>query len=235
MRLLLVEDNVQLASRIVNHVPDGYGVRVVHSGTEALAAVRRYGYGLVVLDLGLPDMTGLEVCRTIRKEGHGMPILILTAVDSVASRVELLGSGADDYLTKPFDSRELTARIEALARRPPLAPLEEDITVGDLTLNCAARSATRSGVRIPLRRKEYAILEYLLRHPGRVVTRQMILNHVWDTGGRSGANTVDVHIKNLRDLIDRPFAEPLIKTAYGIGYQVEVPEEVTTERGAHHD
>jgi len=149
------------------------------------------------------------------------PILILTRLTSMSLRVKLLDMGADDYLTKPFDGEELRARVTALARRQHLTYISPVLTFCDLVIDIQQRKVYRSGIHVPLRRKEFDILAYLVNNRGRVLTREMILTHAWGAGKTCWSSTVDVHIKHLRDKIDRPFSFPLIKTAYGIGYQID--------------
>lgn len=230
MKVLVVEDNTVLSDRIKRQLSKQYLVDIVHTGAEALEKVKDIEYAVIVLDLGLPDMTGLMICRHLRRMDIESPILILTAVDNISSRVQLLDSGADDYLTKPFDSNELRARVAALARRQPLHRQKPIIRFRDLIMDTEQRKVSRAGVIISLRRKEFDILEYLVTNSGRVLTRQMIMNHAWDSTQTSWLTTVDVHIKHLRDKIDRPFPSTLIKTAYGIGYKVDNPEQLIKER-----
>jgi two-component system OmpR family response regulator len=165
-------------------------------------------------------MDGFDVCRRLRKGGVATPILILTVQKDPETSVKLLDCGADDYITKPFNSAALKARIAAVLRRGQTMSPEKIITVRDLEVNITRREVQRAGVIIPLRRKEFDILEYLVVNHGHVLTRTMILDHVWEAGTEGWNNTVDVHIKYLRDKIDRPFEKPLIKTAYGVGYMV---------------
>ncbi len=163
-------------------------------------------------------MNGLEVCKAIRSAGITAPVLILSVQKDPLTSVKLLNCGADDYLTKPFNSDVLKARITALLRRGQEIHEEKVIRVEDLMINISRRQVWRSGVLIDLRRKEFDILEYLAKNHDRILTRSMILDHVWESGTEGWNNTVDVHIKLLRDKIDRPFGRSLIKTAYGIGY-----------------
>ncbi len=225
MKLLLVEDNERLAERLKYQLTKLYLVDVTTTGEGALTKAAETRYGVIVLDLGLPDMPGLTVCKRLREELKlDTPILILTGVDEVTSRVQLLDAGADDYLTKPFDSDELRARIAALARRQPLHIAKPALVYQDLVIDTERRTVVRAGTPIDLRRKEFDILEYLVSNRGRVLTREMIIDHAWDSSKTSWNSTVDVHIKHLRDKIDRPFHSSLIKTAYGLGYRVDVPK-----------
>lgn len=221
MKLLVVEDNPRLAERIKRKLHDIYSIDAVETGRDALEKIREVDYGVVVLDLGLPDISGYEVCKRIRDIGLDTPILILTGVDDMNSRVQLLDCGADDYLTKPFDSNELRARIAALGRRRSRRPPRSILTYQDVIIDRDRRIVTRKGMTIALRRKEFDILEYLVDNNGRVLTREMIMNHVWDGDKVGWTSTVDVHIKHLRDKIDRPFEFPIIQTAYGLGYRVD--------------
>lgn len=221
MKLLIVEDNPRLAERLQQQLQKRYIVDVARSGHEALQILHTNPPDCILLDLGLPDIPGLEVCRRIREISSDIPILILTGVDEVLSRVKLLEAGADDYVTKPFESTELKARIEALTRRRHRGDADQYLRVGDLTLDLARRSATRDGTTVTLRRKEFDILEYLVRNAGRIMSRQMIINHAWPATSTSWTGSVDVHIKQIRDKIDKPFSYPLIKTSYGVGYMVD--------------
>lgn len=221
MKLLVVEDNARLADRIQRKLDKLYPLDFATSGHEALVQLSDIDYGVIILDLGLPDMNGLEVCQRIRKLNIDVPILILTGNNEISSKVELLNSGADDYMTKPFDSDELKARLRSLERRTnkPLKP--SVIEHGDLKIDPSKRSVYRSGIEILLRRKEFDILEYLVRNHGRVLTRKMILDHVWSADSTSWIGTIDVHIKHLRDKIDKPFESKMIKTSYGVGYKID--------------
>lgn len=224
MKLLVVEDNARLADRIQRKLNKLYLLDFASSGHEALVQLTDIEYGVIILDLGLPDMNGLEVCKRIRDLNIDIPILILTGNDDTTTKVELLSMGADDYMTKPFDSDELKARLQALYRRKSKKLLPPVINFSDLTIDPAKRSVVRAGNIIHLRRKEFDILEYLVNNRGRVLTRKMILDHVWTADSNSWLGTIDVHIKHLRDKIDRPFGSHLIKTCYGVGYKIELPE-----------
>jgi DNA-binding response OmpR family regulator len=225
MKILLVEDNAHLLERVKKQLDKLYVVDIARTGHEAVEKGTYAGYGVILLDLGLPDISGLTVCKRLRDKGVETPILILTGMDDMTTRVDLLNHGADDYVTKPFDNRELKARVAALSRRSPLRYKKSPvITYKDLVIDPNKREVYRQGVGIPLRRKEFDILEYLVNNNGRVLTREMIINHAWDSNKTSWNSTVDVHIKHLRDKIDRPFNSSLIKTAYGLGYRVDVAE-----------
>ena len=224
MKILVIEDNPRLSIKIKQQLQKWYIVEVASTGDEALERVASDSFDLALLDLGLPDISGLDVCKQIRRINSSLPILILTGVDTTSSRVELLDSGADDYMTKPFDVSELRARINALARRQLRNSSTPLLSVGDLTLNPSKRHVERSGSTISLRKKEFDILEYLMRNVGRVLSREMIVNHAWPVTSNTWSGSVDVHIKQLRDKVDRPFSYPLIKTSYGVGYMVDLPD-----------
>lgn len=221
MKLLLIEDSKSLTDGLKKQLGKSFVIDAVRTGEEGLQRALDSGQDIIVLDLSLPDKSGLEICKAIRQANIGTPILILTGTSDITSRVTLLNAGADDYLTKPFSVAELRARIGALLRRAPLTAPQEAYRVADLVVDPYRRKVQRAGVTINLRRKEFDILEYLIRNRGRPVTRAMILDHAWDGSKESWNNTVDVHIKHLRDKIDRPFKTPLIKTAYGIGYVLD--------------
>ena len=226
MKVLVIEDNPRLSDRIKNHLQKYYLVEIARSGDEAISIAATQSNDVILLDLGLPDMSGLEVCQKIRGLAITAPILVLTGVDETLSKVELLNAGADDYMTKPFDTDELKARINALERRRDRNAPEDDITLDDLIVRPSQRTVSRSGKSIRLRRKEFDILEYLLKNRGRVLTRQMIINHAWTSTSSTWTGSVDVHIKQLRDKVDKPFKTQLIKTTYGVGYSIESPKKV---------
>lgn len=179
-------------------------------------------YDALILDLGLPDIPGEKICMDLRERNVHTPILVLTGEDGLDSKVRLLDCGADDYLTKPFEAAELLARIKALVRRHTPNSSTSRLKIGDLIIDPKRRRVERAGIHIPLRRKEFDILEYLARNSGTIVTPAMILEHVWNDYGKDAwSNTVRVHIKHLRDKVDRPFDTQLIKTARGVGYVLE--------------
>lgn len=221
MKILIVEDNVLLAKRVKSLLSKNYLVDLVHNGRDGLCFAQAIQYDVIILDLGLPDLHGIKVCEELRDQRVKSAILILSGINDTLSRVQLLNSGADDYLTKPFNGAELQARIKALLRRQPNMLIKNTMVIGDLEIDINKREVRKGSVLIYLRRKEFDILRYLVKNQGRPVSREMILEHVWESGTDSWNNTVDVHIKHLRDKIDRPFKSSLIKTAYGIGYMVE--------------
>ena len=221
MKLLIIEDNRRLAQQIKRNFSRQHVVDIAHTGLEGEQKALEGEYGVIILDLGLPDKNGLLVCRDLRQLNVTTPVLVLTANDRLELRVSLLESGADDFLSKPFKVEELRARVLALARRNNKPYVDNLLTIQDLTINFSRREVLRSGTAIRLRRKEFDILEYLVTNRGRALTREMILRHAWESDKDNWNNTVDVHIKHLRDKIDKPFESSIIKTAYGIGYMVE--------------
>ncbi|OAN40545.1 DNA-binding response regulator [Chloroflexus islandicus] len=226
MRVLLVEDERTIVAYVKRGLEEqGYAVDVAYDGREALEWLDAAPFDLVVLDVMLPELNGLEVCRELRARGFRMPVLMLTARDTVDDRVNGLDSGADDYLVKPFAIRELLARLRALARRSADAPKTTVLQVADLTLDTATRRVRRAGKLIELTAKEYAVLECLMRAPGRVLTRTMIAEQVWNYDSFNQSNVVDVYIRNLRRKIDDPFPVKLIHTVRGAGYRLSAEEE----------
>ncbi len=217
MRLLVVEDDRKVAAFIQDGLEqEGAAVDVLHDGREAAAQAAVIDYDAVVLDLMLPGRSGFQVLREIRLRKPSLPVLMLTARDSVEDRVTGLDAGADDYMIKPFALAELSARLRALLRRG--APRENVLRVADLEVDTVTRTVRRAGRRIDLRPKEYALLEYLMRNAARPVTRSMIVEHVWDIHFDSVSNVVEVHVNSLRAKIDRGFETPLIHTVRGVGY-----------------
>ncbi len=218
MRILVVEDEEKVASFIRKGLEEErYAVDVALDGEEGLELAELNPYDLIVLDLMLPGLDGFRFIQRLRAQGVHTPILVLTARDSVGDKVKGLDLGADDYLTKPFAFAELLARIRALLRRgAPQAP--PVLQVANLTLDPAARRVTRAGKPIELTAKEFALLEYFMRHAGRVLTRTMILEHVWDQSFDSYTNVVDVYVNYLRKKVDQGFEPRLIHTVRGVGY-----------------
>jgi two-component system OmpR family response regulator len=218
VRVLVVEDDRKM-SRILSTglQEEGWAVDAVTDGDAALLQAPVYDYDCIVLDVNLPGRDGFEVCRTLREREVWAPVLMVTARDAVPDRVAGLDAGADDYLVKPFAFDELLARIRALTRRRA-AERPARLIEGDLELDPATQEVTRGGVPIELTAKEYALLEYLLRHAGEVLSRTRILEHVWDVNYTGLSNVVDVYVGYLRAKVDRPFATPLIHTVRGRGY-----------------
>lgn len=220
MKILLIEDNERLTERIKQKLAKNFVIDCVHTGEDALTQVELVDYGILILDIGLPDMDGRELCKILRSK-YDMPILALTGYQDVATRVEMLDLGVDDYLCKPFDIQELRARIHALGRRRTKPKVTQKVFYKELEIDSLTHNVIRNGQTIKLRRKEFEILEYLIINQGRIVTRKMIMDHVWNADTKSWMSTVDVHIKHLRDKIDKPFDTAYIKTAYGLGYKLE--------------
>lgn len=225
MRVLVVEDEPRMAALIRQGLEEeAYAVDVVDNGLEVLAWVDSAVYNLVVLDIMLPGLDGLEVCRDLRARGHTMPILMLTARDDISDRVIGLDAGADDYLTKPFAIEELTARLRALSRRDGPSKTVE-LKVGDLVLDTATKLARRGDTPIaPLTSKEYILLETLMRHPNQVLTRDQIIDHVWNMEFESGSKLIEVYIHSLRKKIDDDHAPKLIQTVRGLGYRISADD-----------
>ena len=219
MRILVVEDDRKVASFIQSGLrQEGHAVDVLHEGNGAGEQACAVDYDAVVLDLMLPGRSGFQVLRDIRARKPELPVLILTAKDSIDERVTGLDGGADDYMVKPFALAELSARLRALLRRG--RPHESTLRVADLEMDTIRRAVRRAGQPIDLKPKEYALLEYLMRNSDRPVTRSLIIEHVWDIHFDSISNVVEVHVNSLRSKIDRGFAVPLIHTVRGVGYML---------------
>jgi DNA-binding response OmpR family regulator len=223
MRILIIEDNQKLATSLkkglemegyaVDHLPDGEkGQRRIETHFE--------NYDLVILDLMLPKYDGISICKNWRKQNIFVPVIMLTAKDTTEDKVLGLNSGADDYLVKPFSFSELLARIKALLRRPQKS-LSMQLKIRDLTLDLDTKKVFRKNKEIKITLKEFAILEYLMRYPDRVLSREQIIDHVWDFAFDSFSNLVDVHIKNLRKKIDDGYNEKILETVHGMGYRIK--------------
>jgi two-component system OmpR family response regulator len=232
VRVLVVEDERKMADLLRRGLEEeGYAVDTAGDGQEALWLAGENAYDAVVLDVMLPDLDGFEVCRRLRDAGSWSPVLMLTARDAVADRVSGLDAGADDYLTKPFSFAELLARIRALVRRgaaerPPV------LRAGDLTLDPATRRVARGEAPIELTAKEFALLEYLMRHRGDVLSRTRLIEHVWDFAYEGDSNVVDVYVRYLREKVDRPFGADSIETVRGAGYRLkEEPGDARPDQG----
>lgn len=224
MRVLLVEDEPNAARVLAKGLREqAYAVDMAADGDTALFQIGTTDYDAVILDVMLPAKDGFEVCRVVRAGGSSVPILMLTARDTVDSRIEGLDCGADDYLVKPFDFGELLARLRALVRRGRQPLLPEQLTVGPLTLETRSHLVRVRGRDVTLTAKEYAFLEYLVRHAGTVVTRSEIAEHVWDEHYDPFSNVVDVYVQRLRRKLDEPGLQSLIRTRRGEGYQLAVP------------
>ncbi|RMH51618.1 MAG: DNA-binding response regulator [Alphaproteobacteria bacterium] len=222
MRLLVVEDDLTTADYIVNGLrEEGHVVDHLTDGREALARAMAGDHDVLVVDRMLPGLDGLSLVKALRAAKVTTPAIFLTAVGGVEDRIEGLQAGGDDYLVKPFAFGELSARIQALARRPPAAVEETMLRAGDLTMDLIRRKVTRAGVEIELLPREFALLEHLLRRKGRVQTRTMLLEAVWDISFDPQTNVVETHISRLRAKVDKPFGRELIKTVRGAGYRIE--------------
>jgi DNA-binding response OmpR family regulator len=224
VRVLLVEDEPNAARVLVKGLREqAYAVDIAADGETALFQIGTTDYDAVILDVMLPAKDGFAVCRSVRAGGSSVPILMLTARDTVDARIEGLDCGADDYLVKPFDFGELLARLRALIRRGRQPLLPEKLTAGPLTLETRSRLVRVRGRDVVLTAKEYAFLEYLVRHAGDVVTRSDIAEHVWDEHYDPFSNVVDVYVQRLRRKLDQPGIQSLIRTRRGEGYQLAVP------------
>ncbi len=224
MRILLVEDNRRLSDSLkAVLVEDGYAVDTAYDGVEAEELATFTPYDVIVLDIMLPKRDGIEVCKSLRTQKVKTPILMLTARDSLDDRVQGLDSGADDYLVKPFEIKELRARLRALLRRDADTK-GSNLMVADLRLDPATHDAWRGKTKLDLTAKEFSLLEYMMRNPNRLITRDMVLNHLWDYSQTLASNVVDVHIRRLRRKVDDPFEPKLIETIRGAGYRLRTPE-----------
>lgn len=222
MRILIVEDDAALASFIRKGLEaEHHAVDAATSGDQGRGMAMEFDYDLMILDLNLPGMDGVSILKSFRQRKTNVPVLVLTARSAVEDRVQCLDFGADDYVVKPFSFVELSARVRALLRRSH-APLESVLTVRDLRLDRVERKVERSGRRIELTTKEFALLEYLMRNAGRRLTRAMIIEHVWNLTFDSTTNVVDVYINYLRRKVDDGFTPPLIHTVRGVGYQLSL-------------
>jgi two-component system copper resistance phosphate regulon response regulator CusR len=220
MRILLVEDEEKVSGFVARGLmAERFAVDVTADGQAGLELATTYSYDLVILDLMLPKMDGTQVLRRLRSQNVNVPILILTARDAVSDKVGNFDDGADDYLTKPFAFAELLARVKALLRRGPVSR-SSVVRVGDLELDRLSQQVKRAGKRIDLTSKEYSLLEYLMSNAGRVLSRTMIIEHVWDQSFDGITNIVDVYVRHLRSKVDDPFDQKLIHTVRGVGYSI---------------
>ena len=225
MRILLIEDNRRLNTSLkMSLIDDGYAVDSAYDGEEGQDLAEMTPYDAIILDIMLPKKDGLEVCRDLRKQRINTPIIMLTAKDTVEDRVQGLDSGADDYLIKPFAFQELRARLRALLRRDS-SDKTGTITIADLMLDPAAHLVERGGTTIDLTAKEFALLEYFMRNPNRLITRQMAETHIWSYDFDGTSNVVDVYVRRLRRKVDDPFNLKLLETLRGAGYRLVKPKE----------
>jgi DNA-binding response OmpR family regulator len=226
MRILLVEDERKISAYVKRGLEEqGYAVDAAYTGQEALDWASTIEVDLIVLDILLPELDGLSVCRELRKKGSCVPILMLTARDAIDDRVAGLDAGADDYLVKPFAMKELLARLRALSRRSNESPKDTLLQIADLTLDTLTQRIKRGGKLIPLASKEFAVLECLMREPERVLSRTQIAEHVWNYDVYNQSNVVDVYIRNLRRKIDDPFELKLLHTIRGSGYRISAESD----------
>jgi len=220
MRILLVEDEKKVADIIARGLKaERYAVDVSHDGQSGWEMADAYNYDLVVLDLMLPGLNGTEVLQKIRRKNQEVPILILTARDGMADKIKNFEGGADDYLTKPFAFAELLLRVKALLRRGPVNR-SSVLRVADLEVDRLSQQVKRAGKKVELTAKEYSLLEYLATHPGRVFSRTMIIEHVWDQSFEGLTNIVDVYVRHLRAKVDDPYPTKLLRTVRGVGYSL---------------
>ena len=225
MKLLIAEDDKEAAGYLKRALTEaGHAVDVANDGRDGLLLAAGEVYDVIVLDRMLPHVDGLAILRTIRASGVKTPVLLLTALGGIDDRVEGLEAGADDYLVKPFAFAEMLARVNALARRPPPQEVRTELSIADLKLDLMKRTVSRGGRRIELQPREYQILEFLLRHAGRVVTRTMLLESVWDFHFDPKTNIVETHMSRLRGKVDRGHGRELIHTVRGAGYVLREPD-----------
>ncbi|HTK34018.1 MAG TPA: response regulator transcription factor [Caulobacteraceae bacterium] len=225
MKLLLVEDDGEAAAYVRRGLSEaGHTVDYAQSGREGLNLAISETYDVIILDRMLPQVEGLTILRTMRASGVSTPVLLLTALGGIEDRVEGLEAGGDDYLVKPFAFSELSARVNALARRPPTQAAPTVLQVADLRLDLLKRVVTRAGSRIDLQPREFQLLEYLMRHAGRVVTRTMLLEAVWGFHFEPRTNIVETHVSRLRGKLERGSGHELIQTVRGAGYRLRVPD-----------
>ena len=223
MRVLVVEDDVKIASFVIKGLEQaGFAIDHAANGAEGLHLALTEAYDAAIIDLMLPQMDGLSLIKELRRQQNDTPVIILSAKRTVADRVRGLQTGSDDYLVKPFSFAELLARVQALIRRGSGAAQATNLTMGDLAMDLLSREVTRGGEKIDLQPREFALLEYLLRQAGRVVSKTMILEHVWDYNFDPQTNVVDVLICRLRNKVDKGFEAKLIHTIRGVGYVLRV-------------
>ena len=224
MRILIIEDDAATAAHVANGLKEvGHLVDHAPNARDGLFLATGHAYDVMIVDRMLGGMDGLGIVKTLRSTGVKTPVLFLTALSGIDERVSGLEAGADDYLIKPFAFSELLARIEALARRPPIATVQTELRVADLQLDLVKRTATRGGRRIDLQPREFRLLEYLMKNAGRVVTRTMLLEHVWEFHFDPKTNIVETHISRLRAKMDRGQGPELIQTVRGSGYMLRAP------------
>jgi DNA-binding response OmpR family regulator len=221
MKLLLIENTHEILDIIKTDLKDRFVIDTAERIDDGEYFVEQYEYDIIIIGLDLQDKSELEMCKSLRRKNIHTPVLILSSFQDIKNKVSAIDAGADGFLSKPIHSLELQAYIKALTRRIPTKQLNQFITAGELILDTTNKVVRRKDITIQLRRKEFDLLEYFMRNPGRVMTRDMILNNVWAHTDEFFTNTIDVHVKYLRDRIDRPFNKKLIKTIHGFGYKLE--------------
>jgi DNA-binding response OmpR family regulator len=220
MKILLVEDDKQTARTIKEVLKPYYSVDIAYNGQDGENLAFDNEYDVIMLDIALPDISGLKVCQEIRNNEIKTPIIMVTGKSDIKDKISAFNYGADDYLVKPFNFEELHARLQALIRRAPNTFCKDKIVINGLTLDIASNNVDYNGQKINLRLKEFRLLEYLMRNAGKVLTRNMILEHVWESNTDQFTNTIDVHINYLRNKIDRPFGIHMIKSVHSLGYKI---------------
>lgn len=229
MRILVVEDEAEVAAYLAKGLKEhGHVVDEAHDGKQGLFLALSEPFDAMIIDRMLPNVDGLSIVRSVRKADIKTPVLVLSALGQVDDRVEGLREGGDDYLVKPFAFSELIARLEALSRRGTVGGEQTRLVVGDLEMDLLARTVRRAGQEIDLKPREFALLEYLMRHAGRVITRTMLLEQVWDYHFDPQTNVIDVHISRLRQKVDRGFDTELLQTVRGAGYTLRAPDQPPT-------
>ena len=227
INILLVEDNRNVAMALRQATTLDYNLTLAQTGLSGLKLSLDNNYDAIILDINLPDISGLEVCQQLRAAGDTTPILILSGEDKVMSKIHLLDAGANDYLTKPFSIGELKVRLRVLLRDNQSLPTPlQVLQVGDLLLDPNKHIVEREGHSIELRKKEFLMLECLMTNAGKAVSRTTLGNYAWDKTSNPWTNTIDVHIKHLRDKVDRGFNEPMIRTIHGVGYRIDPPKPI---------
>lgn len=229
-RLLIIEDDEQLYLALQSRLGNSYEIDISSNGVDGILKNNSQAYSAILLDLGLPDISGISVCRALREASATIPIIVITGDASVGVKLRLFDAGANDYLVKPFSIDELQARLRVARRSIKTNEIRiKKFSAGDLTIDMMSHSVERCGKQIYLRRKEFAILECLAQNAGNVVTRNALMDYAWNGNEQTWADTVNVHIKYLRDKIDRPFEIPLIKTVRGLGYKLDIAQEALSD------
>jgi DNA-binding response OmpR family regulator len=221
MKLLIIEDDKSMALTLKESLKNDFLIDLSFTGEDGVSNAAINSYDLIILDYTLPNINGLTVIKEIKKNKECPPIIVLTGNDALDLKVLMLDSGSDDYLVKPIHIQELKARIRVLLRRSQQQQVSNVFVLGDLTVDFTKKKVLRENKEIFLRRKEFNLLEYFIRNSGKVLTRSMILDHVWDSSYDSFANTIDVHVSYLREKLDKPFSTKLIKTVHGVGYKLD--------------